>query len=103
MNDPDLKTLEALLRQQLQAIAPHELAMREKRTERVIVWLTPSEKVVLAETCAGIGTSKFLRSLLFRARPLVRRQPVPIVNRETYIELGRVGQNVNQQTTAATV
>ncbi len=98
MNDPDLKTLEALLRQKLQAIAPHVLETREKRTERVMVLLTPSEKAILEETCAGIGTSKFLRSLLFRARPLVRRQPVPIVNRETYSELGRIGQNLNQQT-----
>lgn len=100
MDDERLRQLQQLLQPELAAIAAMGVQTGEKRTEYIRVYLTPSEKAKLAESCEGIGTSKFIRSLLLRSRPLVRRQPVPQVNRAVYTELLRIGRNINQQTRA---
>ncbi|PSB26644.1 plasmid mobilization protein [Stenomitos frigidus] len=100
MEDERLRQLQQLLQPELAAIAAMGVQTGEKRTEYIRVYLTPSEKAKLDESCEGIGTSKFIRSLLLRLRPLVRRRPVPQVNRDVYVELLRVGRNINQQTRA---
>jgi|GEM_PF-1243626 len=100
MDEARLRQLEQLLQPELAAIAAMGVQTGEKRTEYIRVYLTPSEKAKLDESCEGIGTSKFIRSLLLRLRPLVRRRPVPQVNRDVYVELLRVGRNINQQTRA---
>ncbi len=99
MDDEKLKQLEAILRAELQAIAFSGIA-KENQSVAVSFYLTPSEKAKLDEHCAGIGISKFIRSLLLRSRPLAHRSPIPAVNRELYIELLRIGRNINQQTRA---
>lgn len=100
MDEARLRQLEQLLKPELAAIAAIGVQTGEKRTEYVRVYLTPSEKAKLDERCEGIGTSTFMRSLLLRSRPLVRRQLVPQVNRDVYVELLRIGRNINQQTRA---
>lgn len=100
MNEEKLRQLERLLQPELAAIAAQGVQNKERRTEYICVYLTPSEKAKLEERCAGIGTSKFMRSLLLRSRPLVRRPPIPQVNRDIYTELLRIGRNLNQQTRA---
>jgi len=95
-----MQALELLFKAELQAIALRGVETGERRTEQVRVYLTPLEKAKLDEICGGVGISAFLRSLIFRDRPLVRRQPVPQVHRDLYIELSRIGSNLNQQTRA---
>lgn len=97
MDETRLRQLETLLRTELQAIAFSD-TLKETQSVEVSFYLTPSEKAKLNETCQGIGISKFIRALLLRSRPLTPRPIVPQVNREVYIELSRLGRNLNQQT-----
>ena len=98
-DDEKLNQLAASLRSELQAIGFAGLT-DERRSIRVPVYFTPSEKAKLDEVCAGMGISKFMRSLLLRSRPPSSRPLIPQVNREIYIELSRLGRNINQQTRA---
>lgn len=100
MNDEKWSALESLFKAELTAIAALGVETGEKRTASIRVYLTPAEKAKLSQNHVGIGMSDYIRSLLFRDRPLVRRDPLPTVNRDTYIELGRIGRNMNQQTRA---
>jgi hypothetical protein len=62
------------------------------------VRLTPSERQQLEMRCQGVAISTYIRSGLFDY-PMPRpRTIVPIVNRQIYVELNRIGVNLNQQT-----
>jgi hypothetical protein len=68
------------------------------RSERVTIRLTIEEREKLVQLCQGVAASTYIRSGLF-GYPMPRpRVPVPAVNRQTYIELNRIGVNLNQQT-----
>lgn len=99
MHDDRLSQLAAILRAELQAVGFAGVA-KEKRLVEVSFYLTPTEKAKLDAVCAGIGISQFIRSLLLRSRPPTPRPLVPQVNREVYLELARIGRNMNQQTQA---
>ena len=72
-----------------------------RRGVSVRVWVTPAERDQLAEVARdmGLALSSYLRRMVFD-RPLPpprqRLRPIPEVNRETYVALGRLGSSLNQ-------
>ncbi|NJN63108.1 MAG: MobC family plasmid mobilization relaxosome protein [Coleofasciculaceae cyanobacterium RL_1_1] len=68
------------------------------RSARITIRLTIEEREKLDQLCQGVAASTYIRSGLF-GYPMPRpRVPVPAINRQTYIELNRIGVNLNQQT-----
>jgi hypothetical protein len=72
---------------------------KPKRTSLISLRLTESEKEdweAKAEA-AGMGKnlSKFIRYCVERDRIYIT-PPVPAINEATYVELGRIGNNINQ-------
>jgi hypothetical protein len=91
----DRSALTASLRKELREVAPEKL---EDYSEKITIRVTPSEKQKLLERCQGIKVSSYIRAGLFDY-PMPRpRQVVPIVTRQMYVELNRIGHNLNQQT-----
>ena len=70
----------------------------EAAVKPVTIRLTPSEHAEIKTKAGRLSLSEFFRRAgLGQPLPRVRhRPPVPEVNRLTYIELGRIGTNVNQ-------
>lgn len=77
---------------------PKQKVVRENYQLRLL----PSEREVLEQLAAQANQklSEYLRSagLNKTIRPTVK---VPEINRATYVELGRIGNNINQLTKAA--
>lgn len=73
----------------------------EVRSKRVEVWLNERELSKLAEFMEDTSASRgdVFRSLLMDGK--VEKNQVPTVNRDTYLELARIGNNVNQLAKAA--
>lgn len=65
----------------------HVVAIRLSRSERTHVERLASE--------AGLPPATFIRQAALSAVVLARAE-IPAVNRETYLELARVGSNLNQ-------
>jgi hypothetical protein len=61
--------------------------------------LSPTERNLLEEkaSAAGLKLSEYLRQAGLK-RP--QRKSLPEINRNTYVELGRIGNNLNQLTKA---
>lgn len=73
------------------------LETTEDYTEKITIRVTPTEKQQLLARCQGIKLSSYIRSGLLDY-PMPRpRQVVPIVTRQMYIDLNRIGHNLNQQ------
>jgi hypothetical protein len=91
----DRVELTTSLRQELREVVPEKL---EDYSEKITIRVTPSEKQKLLARCQGIKVSSYIRAGLFDY-PMPRpRQVVPIVTRQMYVELNRIGHNLNQQT-----
>jgi hypothetical protein len=91
----DRAALTASLRREMREIEPEKL---EDYSEKITIRITPSEKRKLLERCQGIKISSYIRAGLFDY-PMPRpRQVVPVVTRQMYVELNRIGHNLNQQT-----
>jgi hypothetical protein len=91
----DRSALTASLRREMREIEPEKL---EDYSEKITIRITPSEKRKLLERCQGIKISSYIRAGLFDY-PMPRpRQVVPVVTRQMYVELNRIGHNLNQQT-----
>jgi hypothetical protein len=87
--------LTASLRRSMREVEPEKL---EDYSEKITIRMTPSEKQKLLERCQGIKVSSYIRAGLFDY-PMPRpRQVVPVVTRQMYVELNRIGHNLNQQT-----
>jgi hypothetical protein len=81
-----------------QRLAQQLDAMSGERTAKITVRLTIGERQKLEERCQGISFSTYIRAGLFEY-PMPRpRVKVPLVNRQMYVELHRIGVNLNQQT-----
>ena len=74
----------------------------EVANKAVTIRLTPSEHEQAISQKGTLSLSEFFRRAgLDESIPMPRsRPPIPEVNRETYLELGRIGNNLNQQTRA---
>jgi hypothetical protein len=91
----DRAVLTAAMRQADRQSQPELL---EDYSEKITIRITPSEKWKLLERCQGIKVSSYIRAGLFDY-PMPRpRQVVPVVTRQMYVELNRIGHNLNQQT-----
>jgi hypothetical protein len=91
----DRAELTTNLRQEIREHLPGKL---EDYSEKITIRVTPSEKQKLLERCQGIKVSSYIRAGLFDY-PMPRpRQVVPVVTRQMYVELNRIGHNLNQQT-----
>jgi hypothetical protein len=89
----DRSTLTASFRKGIREVAPEKL---EDYSEKITIRVTPSEKQKLLERCQGIKVSSYIRAGLFDY-PMPRpRQVVPIVTRQMYVELNRIGHNLNR-------
>ncbi len=73
-------------------------ALSGDRTEKVTVRLTVAERQELEKRCGSIQLSTYIRAGLFDYPVPRPRRPVPEVNRRLYVELNRIGVNLNQQT-----
>jgi hypothetical protein len=65
--------------------------------------LSPSERIALEEKAesAGLKLSSYLRQAGLNKSILNKTKSVPEINRATYVELGRIGNNINQMTKTA--
>lgn len=74
----------------------------EVASKAVTIRLTPSEYERAIAKKGALSISDFFRRAgLDESIPTPRPRPlIPEVNRETYLELGRIGNNLNQQTRA---
>jgi hypothetical protein len=91
----DRAALTANLRQEIRENLPGKL---EDYSEKITIRVTLSEKQKLMQRCQGIKVSSYIRAGLFDY-PMPRpRQVVPVVTRQMYVELNRIGHNLNQQT-----
>jgi hypothetical protein len=70
----------------------------EDYSEKITIRVTPSEKRELLDRCQGIKLSTYIRAGLLNYPVPRPRQVVPHVTRQMYIELNRIGHNLNQQT-----
>ncbi len=76
-----------------------KIEMKKTRTVGKLVMLTPTEKqewLALAEK-AGLDLNTYIRSCVERRKIT---PPLPPVNYETVYQLGKVGNNLNQQVKA---
>ncbi|MEO1209732.1 MAG: hypothetical protein AAFX78_09335 [Cyanobacteria bacterium J06638_20] len=80
-------------------------ASGEVAKKPVTIRLTESEYQQIAEKKGALSFSEFFRRAgLEQTIPIVPSRPtIPEVNRQTYIELGHIGNNLNQQTQACHV
>ena len=64
--------------------------------------LSPSERSTMEEKAqqAGLKLSEYLRSAALN-KTIRPQAKIPEINRATYVELGRIGNNINQLTKAA--
>ena len=65
--------------------------------------LSASERTVLEAkaSAAGLKLSPYLRQAGLNKTISSKTNRVPAINRATYVELGRIGNNINQMTKAA--
>ncbi|WP_430688298.1 plasmid mobilization protein [Leptolyngbya sp. AN03gr2] len=70
----------------------------ELRTLAVPVYMTPTERQDLGERAGSLSLSEYLLMTGLGQHVSQRRQrlPVPELNRLTYLELQKIGQNLNQ-------
>ena len=79
--------------------------MSEPNPEKRKNWtlrLSPSERATLEEKAASVGLklSPYLREAGLK-KTIQPKNPIPEINRATYVELGRIGNNINQIAKAA--
>lgn len=75
-----------------------ELSKEEKRSERITLKLTKEEKKKIDKAAAicGLPPVVLVREKLFKGR--FPEAKIPKVDMDTYVELKRIGVNINQQT-----
>jgi hypothetical protein len=74
--------------------------LEQRRNIKITFRINREEERRLIERIGGVSYSQYIRAGLFgypRPRP---RPIIPQVNRLTYIELNRIGNNINQQSAA---
>ena len=86
-------------------LAEHQVLSKPKKEKRknFPLRLSKSERAALEEKAkaAGLKLSSYLRQAGLNKTISTKQERVPEINRFTYVELGRVGNNINQLTKAA--
>ncbi len=77
-----------------------ELPGKTERKNKLSFVVSNEELEILNTARGGIKLSEYLRALIFKQRPNIPRANVPTINRETLVQLNRIGGLLNQQATA---
>ena len=77
--------------------------LKKEKRKNFPLRLSPSERTALEQKAksAGLKLSPYLREAGLNKTIAVKTKSVPEINRAIYVELGRVGNNINQITKAA--
>ena len=77
-----------------------ELPGKIERKNKLSFVVSDEELEVLNQARGGMKLSEYLRAVLFNQRLPVPRATVPAINRETLVQLNRIGGLLNQQARA---
>jgi hypothetical protein len=77
-----------------------ELPGKVERKNKLSFVVSDEELEILNTARGGIKLSEYLRAVLFNQRRAIPRATVPAINRETLVQLNRIGGLLNQQATA---
>ena len=77
-----------------------ELPGKIERKNKLSFVVSDEELEILNTARGGIKLSEYLRTVIFKQRPHIPRATVPAINRETLVQLNRIGGLLNQQATA---
>ena len=80
--------------------SPIELQRKVERKNKLSFVVSDEELEILNTARGGIKLSEYLRAVLFNQRLPIPRATVPAINRETLVQLNRIGGLLNQQATA---
>ncbi len=80
--------------------APIELPGKVERKNKLSFVVSDEELEILNTARGGMKLSEYLRAVIFKQRLPVPRATVPAINRETLVQLNRIGGLLNQQATA---
>ncbi len=80
--------------------APIELPGKVERKNKLSFVVSDDELELLNTARGGMKLSEYLRAVIFKQRLPVPRATVPAINRETLVQLNRIGGLLNQQATA---
>lgn len=80
--------------------APIELPGKVERKNKLSFVVSDEELEILNTARGGMKLSEYLRAVIFKQRLPVPRATVPAINRETLVQLNRIGALLNQQATA---
>ncbi len=77
-----------------------ELPGKFERKNKLSFVVSDEELELLNTARGGMKLSEYLRAVLFKHRLPIPRATVPAINRETLVQLNRIGGLLNQQATA---
>jgi len=77
-----------------------ELPGKIERKNKLSFVVSDEELEMINTARGGIKLSEYLRAVLFKQRLPVPRATVPAINRETLVQLNRIGALLNQQARA---
>jgi hypothetical protein len=77
-----------------------ELPGRIERKNKLSFVVSDEELEILNTARGGIKLSEYIRSVIFKQRLPIPRASVPAINRETLVQLNRIGGLLNQQARA---
>lgn len=77
-----------------------ELSGKVERKNKLSFVVSDEELELLNQARGGIKLSEYLRAVIFKQRPHIPRATIPAINRETLVQLNRIGGLLNQQARA---
>jgi hypothetical protein len=77
-----------------------ELPGKIERKNKLSFVVSDEELQLLNTARGGMKLSEYLRSVIFKQRLPIPRAIVPTINRETLVQLNRIGELLNQQARA---
>ena len=77
-----------------------ELPGKIERKNKLSFVVSDEELQLLNTARGGMKLSEYLRSVIFQQRLPIPRATVPAINRETLVQLNRIGELLNQQARA---
>ena len=77
-----------------------ELPGKIERKNKLSFVVSDEELEIINTARGGIKLSEYIRSVIFKQRLTIPRASVPAINRETLVQLNRIGSLLNQQARA---
>ena len=79
---------------------PIQLSGKVERKNKLSFVVSDEELEIISTARGGIKLSEYIRSVIFKQRLPIPRASIPAINRETLVELNRIGGLLNQQARA---